>query len=83
MLISHTMKEPLQVLFEPVRTLTRKFLTLLKPLESSIKVDTVKSEWSIDYNEGLQAINSKNIIFLSLKIDFVLANSAAPYEMPL
>ena len=38
----------------------------------SIKFDTVKSGWSIVYIERLQVIISKNIIFLSLKIDFVL-----------
>ena len=27
-------------------------------------------------------IISKNIVFVSLKIDFVLANSADPHEMP-
>ena len=45
--------------------------------------DTVKSEWSIVYIEGSQVIVSKNItyIFLSLTIDFVLANSAGPDEM--
>ena len=33
-------------------------------------------------NEGLQVIISKNIVFLSLKNDFVLANGANPAEMP-
>ena len=33
------------------------------------------------YIEGRQIIVSKNIVFLSLKIDFVLANSADPDEM--
>ena len=50
-------------------------------MELSIKFDTVKSEWSIVYIEGLQVIIS-NIIFLSLKIDSVLENSAGPDEMP-
>ena len=31
--------------------------------------------------EGSQIIISKNIVFLSLKIDFVLANSEDPNEM--
>ena len=44
----------------------------------SIKFDTVKSRWSIVYIEGLQVI----INFLSLKINFVLANSADPDEIP-
>ena len=29
-----------------------------------------------------QIITSKNVVFLSLKIDFVSANSADPHEMP-
>ena len=52
-------------------------LTLLEPMEFSIK-----SGWSILYIERLQIIISENIIFLSLKIDFVYANSADPDEMP-
>ena len=51
-------------------------------MELPIKFDTVKSGWSIVYIEGSQVIISKNIEFLSLKIDFVLANSADPDEMP-
>ena len=34
------------------------------------------------YIEGSQVIISKKIVFLSLKIDFVLVNSADPDEMP-
>ena len=45
-----------------------------------IKFDTVKSGWPIVYIEGSQVIIVKNI-FLSLKIDFVLANSANSDEM--
>ena len=57
--------------------------TLLRPMEFSIKFDTVKSGWSIVYIEESQdIISKKNIIFLSLKIDLVLANSADPDEMP-
>ena len=33
------------------------------------------------YNEGSQLIIFKTYLFLSLKIDFVLANSADPDEM--
>ena len=40
----------------------------------SIKSDT---GWSIVYIEGSQVIIFKNIIFLSLNNDFVLANSVA------
>ena len=42
------------------------------------KSDTVKSGWSIAYFEGLQVIISNNTIFQSLKIDFILENSAVP-----
>ena len=48
----------------------------------SIKFDTVKSRLFIVYIEVSQAIISKNIAFLSLKINFALANSADPDEMP-
>ena len=44
-------------------------------METPIKFDTIKSRWSMVYIMGSQVINSKNMIFLSLKIDFVLANS--------
>ena len=50
-------------------------------MEFPIKFDTVKSGWSIVYTEGSQIIISKIIIFLSLKIDFGLANNADPDEM--
>ena len=32
---------------------------------------------------GVTGSNLQNYFFLSLKIDYVLANSADPYEMPL
>ena len=51
-------------------------------MECSITVDAITIGWSIVYIEGLQVIISKNIIFLSLRIDFVLANSTVPNEMP-
>ena len=47
-----------------------------------MKFDAVKLGWSIVYIEGLQDIISKNIIYLSLRINFVLANSADLEEMP-
>ena len=47
-----------------------------------MKFDTVKSGWSTVYIEGRWVMFSKKILFLSLKIDFVLANSAYPDEMP-
>ena len=57
-------------------------LTLLRLMVFSIMFDTVKPGWSIVYIEGSQVIISKNIVFLSLKIDFVLANSDGSDEMP-
>ena len=57
---------------------TVKLFTHFVPMEFPIKFDTFKSGWSIVYIEGSQVI----IVFLSLKIDFVLANSADPDEMP-
>ena len=45
-------------------------LTLLGPMETSIKLHTLKSGWSIVYLEGLQYNFQKNIVFLSLKINF-------------
>ena len=51
-------------------------------MEFSIKVHTFKSELFIDI-ERLQVIISKTFycIFLSLKVDFVLANRADTDEM--
>ena len=37
--------------------------------------------WSIVYIDGSQVIISKNIVFISMKMDFVLANSVDPDEM--
>ena len=52
-------------------------------MEFSIKLHTIYSGWSIVYNEESQGNDfTKNILFLSLKMDFVLANSADPDEMP-
>ena len=62
-------------------TLIGIILTHCVPMEFPIKFDTVKSGWFIVYFEGSQVIISKNSIFLSLKIDCVLANSADPDEM--
>ena len=53
-------------------------LTPFRPTEFLIKYDTVKPGWSIIYIEGSQVIIFKNIIFLSVRIDFVLVNSADP-----
>ena len=58
-------------------------LTHFRPMEFSIKLHTIKSGWLIIYTEGLQVkISKKKIVFLSLKVYFVLANSADPDEMP-
>ena len=50
-------------------------------MDFSIKFETFKSGWSIIYIEGSKVIFPKNVVFLSLKIDFVLANYADPDEM--
>ena len=42
---------------------------------------TIKLGWSIIYIEGSKIIISKNTAFLSLKIDYVLANTVNPNEM--
>ena len=44
-------------------------------------MDTVKSGWSIVYIEGVTGNTFQNIVFHSLKNDFVLANSVDPDEM--
>ena len=56
-------------------------LTIFEPMEISIKLYTIRLEWSSLYIEGSWVI-IKNA-FLSLKVDLSLANSADPDEMPL
>ena len=78
---------PSLVLVQPRKTrpfITERLLMGRKETNQTNKqnFDTVKSGWSIVYIEGFQVIISKNIMFLSLKIDFVIANSADPNEMP-
>ena len=53
-------------------------LILFRSLEFSIKLHTIKLGLSILYIEGSQIMFflEKNIVFLSLKIKIVLANSA-------
>ena len=46
----------------------------LRPMEFSLKIDTDKPGWSTMYIEGTQDIIFPKNVFLSLKIDFVLAN---------
>ena len=60
-------------------------LTLCRPMDHSIKFDNVKSRWSKLYTERTWGtISPKNIVhvFHSLKINFVLINSAEPDKMP-
>ena len=51
-------------------------------MDFSIKLHTIESGWPIVYIEVSQATIFKKILFHSLKINFVLANSADPDEMP-
>ena len=46
-------------------------------MEFSLKLHAIESGWSIEYIEGPHVIVSKDIEFISLKIDFALANSAS------
>ena len=54
-------------------------------MECAVKFDTVKLGRSIVYVEGSHNILSKdiNFAFILLHIDFVMANSADPDEIPL
>ena len=47
-------------------------------MDFSIKFDTVTSGRSIVYIEGPHILFQKHIVFLSLKINFALANSEDP-----
>ena len=54
-------------------------------MEFSITPHIIKSGWSVVYIVGSQVTISEiycTYVFLSLKINFVLANSADPDEMP-
>ena len=51
-------------------------------MEFSIKLNLIKSGWSIVYIEGSQIIIPPKIMFFILKMAIVLANSADPDEMP-
>ena len=51
-------------------------------MESSFWLDTMNPGWSIVYNEASQVIFPNKIVFLSLKIVFVLTNSVYSDEMP-
>ena len=50
-------------------------------MDSSFLFETANLGWSIVYIEGSQVIIAKIIVLLSLKIDFVSANSADPDVM--
>ena len=50
-------------------------------MEFSIKLYTIKSEWSIVYIEGSYVKMSQKCCIFSLKIDIALANSVDPDEM--
>ena len=55
-------------------------------MEFSIKLHEIKSEWSTVNIEGGRSpliFSQKKYGISSLKLDFVLANSADPDEMPL
>ena len=61
-------------------------LTLLGAMGFSIQLHRRKSEWFLVYLKGSQVIISENNVFLSLKIDFVLAlpftNGLDPDQAP-
>ena len=56
-------------------------LTICVPMDYSIWFYTIYLGWSSVYMEGSQVIISKKYC-ISLKIEFVVANSADPDEMP-
>ena len=51
-------------------------------MDYPIHIDTISMEWSILYFKGFSVNVYKNDVFTSLKIVFILANSADPDEMP-
>ena len=51
-------------------------------MEFSIQLHAIQSGWYIVNIEGSQVIIAQAIEFLPLKVDFDLANSAVPDEMP-
>ena len=57
-----------------------KMVNRFRPMDFFIKLHEIKAGWFIVYIEVSQATISKNIVCLSLKIDFVSANSADPDE---
>ena len=52
-------------------------------MESSTKIDAIKSGWSKVYNKGLHVITifQNTIVLLSFKVVFGIANSADTDEM--
>ena len=63
-----------------ISNLDKYGITLLRPMEFSITPRTIipgwPTGWPIVYIEGSKVIISKNIVFIHLRVDFVLANSA-------
>ena len=57
-------------------------LTLCTPMGFPIKFANIQSGGSIVYVEGSRVVISKKIVLLSLKINYVLENSADIDEMP-
>ena len=59
-----------------------RIITLFRPMEFSIKFDTVRQECILYILRGHRLYFPNNIIFLSLKIYYTFGNSADPDEMP-
>ena len=55
-------------------------ITLYAQMDSSFWFDAINLGWSIVYIEGSQVILYEQIVFLPLKIVFVLANNVDPDE---
>ena len=56
-------------------------LALFRPLEFTVKLHIMELAWSLVILKGQKLEFLKYIVFLSLKIDIVLANSTHPDEM--
>ena len=57
-------------------------LTLFRPMEFSPQLHEIKSEWSLIYTEGSQVTFFPKYCISYLNVNFVIANSADPGEMP-
>ena len=58
------------------------YLTIFRPIVISIKLQKISQLGSLNTLRGHRLWFPKYIVFHSLKIDFVLANTAEPDEMP-